>query len=53
MFRREILSWALLGLALGLVEAATAAVLVKQHYGPWMLKALSGVIPPPPLPWPP
>jgi hypothetical protein len=33
MFRREILSWALLGLALGLVEAATAAVLVKQHYG--------------------
>jgi MFS family permease len=32
MFRREILSWALLGLALGLVEAATAAVLVKQHY---------------------
>jgi MFS family permease len=33
MFRREILSWGLLGLALGLVEAATAAVLVKQHYG--------------------
>jgi hypothetical protein len=33
MFRREIASWALLGLALGLVEAATAAVLVKQHYG--------------------
>jgi len=32
MFRREILSWALMGLALGLVEAATAAVLVKQHY---------------------
>jgi hypothetical protein len=32
MFRREILSWALLGLALGLVEAATAAVLVKRHY---------------------
>jgi hypothetical protein len=32
MFRREILSWGLLGLALGLVEGATAAVLVKQHF---------------------
>jgi MFS family permease len=32
MFRREILPWGLLGLALGLVEGATAAVLVKQHF---------------------
>jgi hypothetical protein len=31
-FRREILPWGLLGLALGLVEGATAAVLVKQHF---------------------
>ena len=33
IFRREIVPWALLGLALGLVEGATAAVLVKQHFG--------------------
>ncbi|MBV8307866.1 MAG: hypothetical protein JO274_10340, partial [Gammaproteobacteria bacterium] len=33
IFRREILPWGLLGLALGLVEGATAAVLVKQHFG--------------------
>jgi MFS family permease len=33
MFRREIVSWALLGLTLGLVEGATAAVLVKSHFG--------------------
>jgi Major Facilitator Superfamily len=32
MFRREILPWGLLGLALGLVEGATAAVLVKRHF---------------------
>src|SRR5947208_11268094 len=32
IFRREILSWGLLGLALGLVEGATAAVLVKRHF---------------------
>jgi MFS family permease len=32
MFRREILPWAFLGLTLGLVEGATAAVLVKQHF---------------------
>jgi hypothetical protein len=32
MFRREILPWALLGLTLGLVEGATAAVLVKHHF---------------------
>src|ERR1700719_2135904 len=31
IYRREILPWGLLGLALGLVEGATAAVLVKQH----------------------
>ena len=31
-FRRELLPWGLLGLALGLVEGATAAVLVKQHF---------------------
>ena len=37
-FRREILPWGLLGLALGLVEGATAAVLVKQHF--------AGVAPP-------
>ncbi|HEY8509107.1 MAG TPA: hypothetical protein VIL32_12160, partial [Steroidobacteraceae bacterium] len=32
IFRREIMSWALLGLTLGLVEGATGAVLVKQHF---------------------
>ncbi len=32
IFRREILPWGLLGLALGLVEGATAAILVKQHF---------------------
>jgi len=32
IFRREILPWGLLGFALGLVEGATAAVLVKQHF---------------------
>ena len=32
IFRREILPWGLLGLALGLVEGATVAVLVKQHF---------------------
>lgn len=32
MFRREIVSWALLGLTLGFVEGATVAVLVKQHF---------------------
>jgi len=32
MYRREILPWGLLGLALGLVEGATAAVLVKRHF---------------------
>lgn len=33
MFRREIVSWALLGLTLGLVEGATVAVLVKRQFG--------------------
>ena len=33
IFRREIVPWGLLGLALGLVEGATAAVLVKRHFG--------------------
>src|ERR1700719_1883974 len=32
IFRRELLPWGLLGVALGLVEGATAAVLVKQHF---------------------
>lgn len=32
MFRREIVPWALLGLTLGMVEGAAAAVLVKQHF---------------------
>jgi hypothetical protein len=32
IFRREIIPWGLLGLTLGLVEGATAAVLVKQHF---------------------
>lgn len=32
MFRREIVPWALVGLTLGLVEGATAAVLVKTGY---------------------
>ena len=38
LFRREVLPWGLLGLALGLVEGATAAILVKQHF--------AGVAPP-------
>lgn len=32
MLRRELLPWALLGLALGMVEGATAAVLVKHRF---------------------
>lgn len=32
MFWRESVPWTLLGLTLGLVEGATAAVLVKQHF---------------------
>jgi hypothetical protein len=32
IFRREVLPWGLLGLTLGLVEGATAAILVKQHF---------------------
>lgn len=40
-FRREIAPWALLGLTLGLVEGATAAVLIKKSFAgaadPWMV----------------
>ncbi|HEV7607462.1 MAG TPA: MFS transporter [Steroidobacteraceae bacterium] len=40
-FRREIVSWALLGLTLGLVEGATAAVLIKKTFAhaadPWLV----------------
>ncbi|HLA73406.1 MAG TPA: MFS transporter [Steroidobacteraceae bacterium] len=40
-FRREIASWALLGLTLGLVEGATAAVLIKKTFmhaaSPWFV----------------
>jgi MFS family permease len=32
LYRREILSWGLIGFTLGLVEGATAAVLVKKGY---------------------
>src|ERR1043165_38390 len=40
-FRREIAPWALLGLTLGLVEGATAAVLIKKSFAdaasPWLV----------------
>src|SRR6188768_3438868 len=40
-FRREIAPWALLGLTLGLVEGATAAVLIKKTFmhaaDPWLV----------------
>jgi MFS family permease len=40
-FRREIAAWALLGLTLGLVEGATAAVLIKKTFAhaasPWIV----------------
>ena len=40
-FRREIAPWALLGLTLGLVEGATAAVLIKKTFvnaaSPWIV----------------
>jgi hypothetical protein len=40
-FRREIASWALLGLTLGLVEGATAAVIIKKSFihaaSPWIV----------------
>ena len=32
IYRREVVPWALLGLTLGLVEGATAAVLIKAHF---------------------
>ena len=39
LLRRELIPWTLLGLALGLVEGATAAVLIKSRFGadssPW------------------
>jgi hypothetical protein len=40
-FRRELAPWALLGLTLGLVEGATAAVLIKKTFAtaadPWLV----------------
>src|SRR3954467_3201892 len=40
-FRREIAPWALLGLTLGLVEGATAAILIKKSFAhaadPWLV----------------
>src|SRR6478672_4678621 len=40
-FRREIAPWALIGLTLGLVEGATAAVLIKKTFAhaasPWIV----------------
>ena len=40
-FRREISSWALIGLTLGLVEGATAAVIIKKTFAaaasPWIV----------------
>ena len=33
LLRRELIPWTLLGLALGLVEGATAAVLIKSRFG--------------------
>ncbi len=48
IFRREILPWGLLGLALGLVEGATAAVLVKQHFSgaapPYVVNIAVGLV---------
>jgi hypothetical protein len=48
IFRREIVPWGLLGLALGLVEGATAAVLVKQHFAgvvtPFVLNLAVGLV---------
>ena len=45
-FRREIAPWALLGLTLGLVEGATAAVLIKKTFAhaadPWLVNLAFG-----------
>jgi hypothetical protein len=47
-FRREIAPWALLGLTLGLVEGATAAVLIKKTFAdaadPWMVNLAVGFV---------
>lgn len=47
-FRREIASWALLGLTLGLVEGATAAVLIKKTFAhaadPWIVNLAVGFV---------
>jgi hypothetical protein len=47
-FRREIATWALLGLTLGLVEGATAAVLIKKSFAhaadPWMVNLAVGFV---------
>jgi hypothetical protein len=47
-FRREIAPWALLGLTLGLVEGATAAVLIKKTFAtaasPWIVNLAVGFV---------
>ena len=47
-FRREIVPWALLGLTLGLVEGATAAVLIKKTFAsaadPWIVNLAVGFV---------
>src|ERR1043165_6231485 len=47
-FRREIAPWALLGLTLGLVEGATAAVLIKKTFAnaasPWVVNLAVGFV---------
>jgi hypothetical protein len=47
-FRREIAPWALLGLTLGLVEGATAAVLIKKTFAmaasPWIVNLAVGCV---------
>jgi hypothetical protein len=47
-FRREIAPWALLGLTLGLVEGATAAVLIKKTFAdaadPWLVNLAVGFV---------
>jgi MFS family permease len=47
-FRREILPWTLLSLTLGLVEGATAAVLIKKNFdtaaSPWIVNLAVGFV---------
>jgi hypothetical protein len=47
-FRREIIPWGLLGLTLGLVEGATAAVLIKKGFAnaaaPWAVNLAVGLV---------